>query len=58
MATKIQRCFNIVQSCCVNVLEMTLFQRGIGVDFVTSIGNQNSTLFQHCFKDVASTFWK
>ena len=44
--------FNVVSTLllgrCVNVVELTLFQRGIRVDVSTSIGNQNSTLFQHC----------
>ena len=48
-----QPTFNVVSTLFlgrwINVVEWTLFQRGIRVDFSTSIGNQNSTLFQHCF---------
>ena len=39
LATKIQRCFHIFFGRCINVVELTLFQRGIRVDFLSASFN-------------------
>ena len=64
LATKIQRRFHIFFGRCINVVELTLFQRGIRVDFSSASFNdvvttscnrrQNDLHFQH-FYNVVST---